>query len=197
MLIWVKNINSIINILVKIIHYAMFFYIAIILSNVFWWIFTPNNPRIEYNTVLAKFDDAEKFIVNRKPFGLMLEVKDEVKAKPTIASLIKITGIYANDTKHSFVFYELNGKNSLGRVGDKLDSAIITQINSNGIVINDNGHNFPIEFVKSDHLLSTSNNDKPNENTSPIANNSTNKEELSKKREQLIQEFTNYKESIK
>jgi type II secretory pathway component PulC len=217
-----KNINNIINILAKVIYYGLIFYIAVMLSDVFWWIFTPSSPQIEYNTSSAtEFDNAEKFVVNRNPFGIPVEVKEKVVAKPSIASLIKITGIYVNDKKHSFVFYELNGKNNLGRIGDKLDTAVIKSIKSNSIEITDNGNDFNIEFIKTNSQGSsysaTNNNTMPTvndqnsnsqnqldsqrliNNQSALDNNSDklNNDELNKKREQLIQDFMNHKESVK
>jgi hypothetical protein len=238
-----KNINFAINILSKIVYYAMILYIAVITSNVFWWIFAPDNPKIDYTPVSAKtFDNAEKFIVNRSPFGVAIESKPIVEVKPTIVSLIKITGVYVNDEKNSFVFYKLNGKNNLAKIGDKLDNAIIKSINSNGIVINENDHDFNVSLVNETNSNSNSNNNyySPNNNdynksngyktqsgnynsrfnnksnnfnpalrnndgaeslnnnisnTNSSVNNKVNDEEFNRKKDQLIQEFVNYKES--
>lgn len=259
-----KNINSLINILSKIVYYAMILYIAVIFSHLFWWIFAPENPKIDYNTFSIKaFDNAEKFVVNRNPFGIMVESKPNAEVKPTIASLIKITGLYVNDEKNSFVFYQLNGKNNLAKIGDKLDTAVIKTIKSNGIVITENGNDFNIDLLKenknNDNYYTASNdsrlNDRSglqkNENYSKVNNeyiphdtlprnlnninsnnvvsnnnnvnhmsnnnnsnnnvispsnmnnnaninkNKTSEDEFNRKKDQLIQEFVNYKESKK
>ena len=164
-----KNLNSFISILSKIVYYAMFLYIAVICSDLFWWLFTPTNPKIDYNPVsIHTFDNAEKFIVNRSPFGLVVESKKNVEVKPTIASLIKITGLYVNDERNSFVFYQLNGKNNLAKIGDKLDNAVIKSINSNGIVITEDGNDFNVDLLHED------NSNKNSSNKNSINKNSSN-----------------------
>ncbi len=134
----IKQVNFAISIASRIFNYVIIFTFAILLAKFVWWFFTPTVSEIyiEKPNVEA-FDTVAKFIMNRSPFGVVLA--PPIPPKPAIASQIKLTGVYVNTVANSIAFYELNNKNFIAKVGDKINgSAVVKSINSKGIIMSEN-----------------------------------------------------------
>lgn len=142
----VKQINTIIGISSKIINFLIIFYVAVLLARISWWVISPS----VFDIYVAKsninaFDNSVKFVVNRAPFGIV--VAPPPPPKPTIASEIKITGLYLSSPKDSIVFYQLHDKPYIAKIGDTIgDDTVLKAFSDNGIIVSENNVEVEIDF---------------------------------------------------
>lgn len=134
----IKQVNLVISLTSKVLNYVIIFSFAVLLAKFVWWFFGPSTSDVYIDKPnVAAFDTVAKFIINRSPFGVVLA--PPIPPKPAIASQIKLTGVYVNTVANSIAFYELNNKDYIAKVGDKISGEVIVKsINSNGMVVSEN-----------------------------------------------------------
>jgi len=171
----IKQANSLINVGSIILRVAIVFYCAVLLAKLTWWIITPSVSDIyAEKSDVAVFDKSGKFIINRSPFGKV--VAPPTPPKPAIVSHMKLTGVYFNTLKDSIVFYELNNKSYIAKVGDTIgNTAILKSITPSGIILTENNTDAEVNMSGGSAVVQPltrpSSNSNNNQNNSFLSNN--------------------------
>lgn len=140
------NINSLITICCNFGSIVSFIAVAIISSGFIWWIINPLNSNVLKNVPIEKSDsNLAQGIINRAPFGVIVK-KVEVVVAPTILDQVKVVGVYAAGLDNSIAFLQIEGKNSISKIGDKVLEGTLKNILPNGVVINDGKQDVDIEI---------------------------------------------------
>ncbi len=149
-----KKINLSISVTSKVLKVIITYYFAILVAYIFWWIFQPSATivymqRPSYN----HYNDIAKFIINRHPFGVM--INPIAPSKPQIINLIKLTGVYATDQNNSIAFIEYESKSLILKIGNKINSTTsITKITPQNVTIVENGNSSVITLSRGDSSAS-------------------------------------------
>lgn len=140
------NISNLITISCNLGGIASFVAIAIISSGFVWWAINPLHSNTLKNVPIEKSDNnLAQGIINRAPFGTIVK-KVEVVVAPTILDQVKVVGVYAAGVDNSIAFLQIEGKNSISKIGDKVLEGTLKNILPNGVVINDGKQDVTIEI---------------------------------------------------
>ena len=142
-----KTLNVIIFTVSKVINLLIILYFAVLLAKLVWWIINPSIVDVYIEKSSAnEFEKSVKYVNNRYPFGIVEKVVESVYEEPPIANLVKLNGIYFNPPK-SRAFITYNGKSHIVSVNDKImGDATLVSINTDLIVISQNGADATIEM---------------------------------------------------
>ena len=134
-----KKINIGISLTSKILRLAIVFYFAVLLADGVWWMLNPAKSDFYIEKFdLDQSDKASNYIVSRYPMGIITVPKEA--AKPRIVDQVKLTGVYASDSKNSIAFLEYNGKPMIVSLGSSINGqANIKSINATSIVVVEDG----------------------------------------------------------
>ena len=143
-----KKLNTFILVASQVLNFAIIMFFAMLLAKLVWWMINPSIGDVYVEKMSAtQFDSSAKYIVNRYPFGIIVKAKAVEEAQPQIVDQIKVTGIYRGGSNDSMVLIEASGKTLVYRIGAMiLGSATLKAINSDGIVVTEDGHDAVIKI---------------------------------------------------
>ncbi len=166
------NINNIINILYNLFYTLIIIYVANNIAHFGIWLIYPSNNNIYVaNSSITDFDNSVKFLMNIHPFGVIV---DNINTdNNSLSQSIKLTGLYADNTKNSFAFFTSNNKTIFVKLGDSLPQInpklILNEVGSNYVILKtENGET--IKKLMQRDIDNTPN----NENDHNINNNNSN-----------------------
>lgn len=191
-----KKINIAVSITSWVVYLAIVFYLAILLSNILWWICYPgyNDFYVEKPDINA-YNNSTKYIINRYPFG---EIMGPAKvAAPSLISRLKLTGVYVNTPERSIAFLELDNKPFIATIGSTIEgNTYVKSISGNAIVIADNKSSAEISLNKgtgnSNNKMNQGQNQPASYNNNAQAQpqqNSNAMQDFAARRQKLIEEF--------
>ncbi len=138
-----KNLNQNILIISQVLNLLIIIFSAVILAKFIWWIITPsiNEVYLEKTTV-NQFDNSVKYVINRHPFGIMVENKAPI---PSIIEKIKLSGVYQNTLKNSIAFFDIDSKHVIAKIGDDIaEGVILKSVKRNKVIVLFQGHELAI-----------------------------------------------------
>lgn len=129
-----KSLNQNILIISQVLNLLIIIFFAVILAKFIWWIITPSITEVYVEkTTVSQFDNSVKYVINRHPFGIMVENKAPL---PSIMEKIKLSGVYLNTSKNSIAFFDIDSKHVIAKIGDDIaEGVILKSIKGNKAIV--------------------------------------------------------------
>ncbi len=188
-----KTVNVIIFAVSQIVNLLIILYLAVLLAKLVWWLINPalGNIYIEKSSA-TEFEKSVKYVNNRYPFGIITKAVESAHEEPSIVSQIKLNGIYFNPPK-SLAFVTYDDKPYIVGIGDAImGNATLKSINTDIIVVSQNGTDVTIE-MKPNRADNSNNSIAPlNSRTNYEADTSSTRsgnDDLKEHRKKLIEDF--------
>jgi type II secretory pathway component PulC len=172
---------------------------AMFLAKLFWWLIIPSYNQVYVDRVkINQKDNAVRYIINRYPFGDVVESAVTTKSAPAFSSLIKLHGVYASGSD-SIAFVEYNNKNLEVPIGGEIfQGVILNKVNDDSIIITKGGTDAVIGMSKADGSPNNNMNHRVIHNSytpppAPLNNNNDSQHnaarEMMEKRQEMIEKF--------
>lgn len=200
-----KDLNQTILIISQALNLLVIVFFAVFLAKTTWWVFSPStvDVYVEKNSA-NQFDNSVKYVINRYPFGVIAELKQQA---PSIIEKVKLSGIYLNTKKDSIAFLDVDNKHIIVKIGEEVaESVTLKSIKEDRVIVLYQGRELAILLSggTAQPVVPDTNEKTPNSNNEslrtlydgtnrfPEFDNRTNNkaaEEIRERRRQLLEEF--------